>query len=125
MSDNQLVVMQRYNPGEKAKAFLRILNGNMGLTPRELDLTATIAERYSEFSAKGLIEPFLSEFIFNTDGRKHLMESMGDSSAQNLGNVLKALVAKGVLGQDGKNYVLNPRLLPKEQVVFNLIEAKK
>jgi len=125
MQQDNLTINQAYAVGEKSMAFLMILNGNIGLTDREIKLTALLSDQYTKFSGQGLNEPFLSEFIFNTDGRKHLMDEMGDKmSSQNLGNVFKALITKGVLAQEGKKFQMNPSLLPKDSVTFNLVEKK-
>lgn len=101
--------------------FLRTINGTLGLTKGELTLTAAILEKYMEFGRQGLKEPFLSKFVFSTDGRKKLCEITGNLSNQNFGNKLKELVDKGVLVSSNSGYAIRSSLLPSTEVTFKFI----
>lgn len=101
--------------------FLRTLNGTLGLTKGELNLTAAILGKYMEFGRQGLKEPFLSKFVFSTDERKKLCEATGNLSNQNFGNKLKELVDKGVLTYSDAGYAVQASLLPSTEVIFKFI----
>ena len=101
--------------------YLKTLNGTIGLTEKELELTAELIKKYLRFMSQGLQEPFLSKFVFSTEERKSLCESLDGLSNQNLGNKFKQLVDKGVLLQDGNNYSLIHRLIPTKEVIFKFI----
>ena len=101
--------------------YLKTLNGTLGLTEKELELTAEIIKKYLRFMSQGLQEPFLSKFVFSTEERKSLCESLDGLSNQNLGNKFKQLVDKKVLAQDGNNYSLISRLIPSKEIIFKFI----
>jgi len=98
--------------------YLKTLNGNLGLTDKEIQLTAAIVTQYLKHGKAGLKEPYLSKFVFSTDERKSLCESLEGITNQNLGNKLKQLVAKGILGRVENDYKLNATLLPAKEVTF-------
>ncbi len=101
--------------------YLKTLNGTLNLTDKEMELTAAIIHKYLEHKKKGLAEPYLSKFVFSTEERKSLCESLNSLTSQNLGNRLKQLVAKGVLGKNGNDFMFNTNLLPQDSVTFNFI----
>lgn len=106
---------------EFPKRYLQTFNGILGLTESELDLSAVIIGKYLEFGRDGLREPFLSKFVFSTDGRESIKKELDNISNQNLGNKLKQLVEKGVLTQDGRELRLENSLLPQPEVIFRFI----
>ena len=125
--ESVLKLDQFYNPGEKALAFLKILNGNLALTSQELKLASVILDAYAEHIKGGLQEPYLSKFVFSTDGRKLMMDSMdtnGKFSQQNLTNLFKKLEEKGVLGKVDNEYTINPSLIVKDVVTLTLKERR-
>ena len=73
---NELLLNQAYESGHKSEAFLKILNGNLNLTDRELKLTAIILDQYAVHTEGGLIGKYLHKFVFNTDGRKLMMDQI-------------------------------------------------
>lgn len=101
--------------------YLKTLNGTLGLTEKELELTAEIIKKYLRFMSQGLQEPFLSKFVFSTEERKSLCESLDGLSNQNLGNKFKQLVDKKVLTQEENNYSLISRLIPSKEIIFKFI----
>lgn len=101
--------------------FIKVLNGMYGLTESEIKLTAAIAEKYTVYKEQGLKEPFLSKFIFSTEERKKLCDTLDGLSSQNLGNKFKQLVDKKVLTQVEGNYSLADVLLPETEVTFKFI----
>ena len=98
--------------------FARVLNGMYGLTESELKLTAAISERYVEYKEQGLKEPFLSKFVFSTEERKRLCDTLDGLSNQNLGNKFKQLVDKKVLLPFEGSYKLSTALLPEAELTF-------
>lgn len=101
--------------------YLKVLNGTLKLTEKELELTAALVKKYMYFGSQGLKEPFLSKFVFSTDERRSLCESLNSLSVQNLGNKFQQLVDKGVLVKDETGYSLLHSLLPQEEVTFKFI----
>jgi hypothetical protein len=101
--------------------FMRTLNGIYGLTEKELELAAAIIARYKHYEIQGLKEPFLSKFVFSTEERKFLCDTLDGLSSQNLGNRFKQLVDKRVLVQSDSGYSLNPNLFLKLEVIFKFI----
>ena len=112
---------------ELPKQYLKVLNGILGLTEGEIELTSLIISMYRKYGADGLREPYLSKFVFSTDGRKDICTKLNNLSTQNLGNKLKQLVDKGVLLQADKEYSLNQTLLPQPEVTFRfeLVDDKQ
>jgi len=102
------------------KVYLQILNGTLQLTDKEIELTSAIIAKYLKYGSQGLREPFLSKFVFSTEERKSLYESIEGLSSQNLGNRLKSLVDKNVLSKDN-GYKLDPSLLPVQEIKFKFI----
>lgn len=101
--------------------YLRVLNGTLKLTEKELELTAALVKKYIHFGTQGLKEPFLSKFVFSTEERRSLCESLNGLSIQNLGNKLQQLMDKGVLVKDEMGYSLLHSLLPQEEITFKFI----
>lgn len=99
------------------KTYLKLLNGVLGLTDSELELTAVIISKYRKYGMDGLAEPYLSKFVFSTEERKVICEDL-EISNQSFGNKLKQLIDKGVLIQDGQGHQLNSELLPVPEVTF-------
>lgn len=98
--------------------YLRVLNGSLRLTDKELELMAAILGRYLKYIQQGLKEPFLSKFVFSSEERKSLSDELGGISSQNLGNKLKQLSNKNLLTQTEYGYQLDHSLLPVPEVVF-------
>lgn len=101
--------------------YLRVLNGTLKLTEKELELTAALIKKYMYFGSQGLKEPFLSKFVFSTEERRSLCESLNGLSIQNLGNKFQQLVDKGVLIKDDSGYSLQHSLLPQTEITFKFI----
>lgn len=97
--------------------FLKVINGSLKLTDKELNLAAIIIGRYIAYQSK-MEEPYLSKYIFSTEGRKEICELSGELSAQNLGNKLKQLVAKRILQVVDGNYLINTKCLPVPEVTL-------
>lgn len=104
---------------ELSTLYLKVLNGMLGLTDGELKLTACICDLYLEYGAQGLQEPFLSKFVFSTDGRKQLADKM-EVSSQGLSNKLNQLVSKGALVKTDSDYHIHADLLPKPEVIIRM-----
>lgn len=101
--------------------YLRVLNGIFKLTDKELELAAALVTKYMHFHKQGLKEPFLSKFVFSTEERRSLCDSLDGISSQNLGNKFKQLVDKKVLSQKDGGYVLDHTLMPTEEITFKFI----
>jgi len=101
--------------------YLQVLNGTFRLTDKELELAATIIGKYMHFGKQGLREPFLSKFVFSAEERKNLRESLDNLSSQSLGNQLKQLLKKHVLGKEDTTLYLNPSLLPVSEITFKFV----
>ena len=98
--------------------YLKVLNGTLKLTDKELELTAEIIKEYLKYGSQGLQEPFLSKFVFSTEGRKSICDNLNGLSTQNLGNKLKQLVDKRVLQVINGNYIINHKCLPQPEITF-------
>jgi len=98
--------------------YLKVLNGTLKLTDKELELTAEIIKEYIKYGSQGLQEPFLSKFVFSTEGRKNICDNLNGLSTQNLGNKLQQLLDKGVLIKDEAGFSLSSRLLPDTEITF-------
>ena len=99
--------------------YLKVLNGILGLTEGEIKLTSIIISKYRVYGKDGLREPYLSKFVFSTDGRKDICAELDGMSNQNLGNKLKQLVDKGVLQNSTEDgYTLHASLLPQSEITF-------
>lgn len=98
--------------------YLKVLNGILGLTDGEVKLTSIIISKYRVYGKDGLREPYLSKFVFSTDGRKDICAELDGMSNQNLGNKLKQLVDKGVLTNAEDGYTLHASLLPQPEITF-------
>lgn len=106
---------------EFPRKYLEVLNGTLSLTDKEIELTAAIIDKYIKYGSQGLREPFLSKFVFSTEERKSLCDSLDGLSSQNLGNKFKRLLEKKVLLNDEAGYKLNPSLLPVQEIKFKFI----
>ena len=100
--------------------FLQVINGNLKLTEKELQLAAIILGMYLKYRNK-MNEPFLSKYIFSTEGRKEICDSSGELSAQNLGNKLKQLVDKRILQSVNGTYLINHKCLPEQEITFKFV----
>ena len=98
--------------------YLKVLNGTLKLTDKESELTAEIIKEYLKYGSQGLQEPFLSKFVFSTEGRKSICDNLNGLSTQNLGNKLQQLLDKGVLVKDEAGFSLSNRLLPELEITF-------
>ena len=106
---------------ELPRKYLEVLNGTLSLTDKEIELTAAIVSKYIKYGKQGLREPFLSKFVFSTEERKSLCDSLDGLSSQNLGNKFKRLLEKHVLFNEENGYRLNPSLLPVPEIKFKFI----
>ncbi len=102
-----------------------IWRGILGLTDQEANLFAAIIRKYEEHKASGLVEPYLSQLVLDTEARKHYQESLS-VSPHNLRNLIAALRSKGAISdRDGSpRYQLDPRLHPVKQLLFDFNESK-
>lgn len=112
-----MILEKQTTAADFPKDFLKVINGSLKLTDKELDLAAIIIGMYLTYQSK-MEEPFLSKYIFSTEGRKQICEASGDLSAQNLGNKLKQLVDKRVLQQINGDYILNKKCMPTPEITF-------
>ncbi len=76
-------------------------------------MLAEFIAAYLFHKSKGLIEPYLSKEVFDTEVRKHICETLKISSF-NLTNVLASLKTKGTI----INEKLNPQLIPEQELIF-------
>ena len=98
--------------------YLQARNGELKLTEKELQFVAQIASMYMKHYVKGLREPYLSKYVFGTEGRKEICDAIGDLSAQNFNNKLKQLVEKEILVTQEGSYMLAQGLLPEKEIIY-------
>lgn len=102
-----------------SRTYLILFNGSLKLTERELDLLSLLLDKYTEFKEEGLIEPFLSKFVFSTETKKNVQKSM-NINAQYFQNIISGLVKKGCLKSLGAGqYAINASLIPRKQIGFH------
>ena len=112
-----MILEKQTTAADFPRDYLKTINGSLKLTDKELDLAAIIIGMYMEYQSK-MAEPYLSKYIFSTEGRKQICESSGDLSAQNLGNKLKQLVDKRILQLVDGTYILNKKCMPVTELTF-------
>ena len=112
-----MILEKQTTAADFTKDFLEVINGSLKLTDKELELASIIIGMYLTYRGK-MEEPFLSKYIFSTEGRKQICDTSGDLSAQNLGNKLKQLVDKRVLQVINGNYIINHKCLPQPEITF-------
>ena len=96
-----------------------IWKGTLGLTEQESNLFAELIRCYELHKEGGLVEPYLSQELLNTEMRKIYQKNLG-ISAHNLRNLIASLRSKGVIkGEGASKYFLDPRLQPVKQLLFN------
>ena len=103
---------------ELPMTYLQVRNGELKLTEKELQFVAQIVSMYMRHYLRGLREPYLSKYVFGTEGRKEICEAIGDLSAQNFNNKLKQLLEKEILKLEEGNYSLVQGLLPEQEVIY-------
>ncbi len=102
-----------------SRAYLTLFNGSLKLTERELDLLSLLLDKYLDFKEEGLIEPFLSKFVFATETKRDVQKSM-NINAQYFQNIISGLVKKGCLKPLGKGlYAINKSMIPRKQIGFS------
>lgn len=99
------------------RTFLEILLAKEKLTNKELDVTTELVIRYNQFLQDGVAAHYCSKLLFSTDIRKEMIEQLGISAAH-FQNTLGTLQGKAVIAQDNNALVLNPILLPTEELTF-------
>jgi hypothetical protein len=98
-------------------AYLKLWNGNLQLSIRELEVAGFIINEYMTHKENGLIEPYLSEFLFDAKAIL-LMKKALKMSNQNWANYKSSLKAKRVLVVDGERVCVNTMFLPKDSITF-------
>lgn len=100
--------------------FLRVFLAQIKLTDKQLDVAGALISRYAVYAADGVKEPYASTLLFSTNNRREIVEELGISAAH-LNNTLSALEKKGILAKDSQNFILDPGLIPCNQLVFNFV----
>lgn len=102
---------------DQALAYLTAWQGILGLTEKELELTAHIALHYLSLSQQVKEANLIPELLLSTTAKVHIRQQLG-MSANNLQNYLASLKAKNVLQPAGDRYTLNPLLIPDTELTF-------
>jgi len=99
-------------------AYLKIWNGGLQLTDRELDVVKELVRSYMEFTEGGVKEPYLTQMIMSSENANRIKRKL-KLSKQNFSNIKTKLKDKKVLLEDGEeNIFFNPMFIPKKEITF-------
>lgn len=98
-------------------AYLKIWNGGLQMTPKELDITKAIIALYERYSDDNVKEPSLSEMVFSAKNLRVLKEDL-EISKQNWSNYKTSLLKKRVLFSKNGDLRINPYLIPADTLTF-------
>jgi hypothetical protein len=97
------------------KAYLKLFNGILGMTSKEIDVVEAILLKYEEL--KDIPEPHKSKLIFSAEGLKEIRETVGVTES-GLNNYKAQLKKKGIIVGDGRDMKIDPKLQPQEEITF-------
>lgn len=101
------------------KAYLMLFNGNLKLTPTEIEILESFINKYLELSKVIKDENILNNTLFSTDIKKEIKVKTKMSSDYNFNNYIQNLKKKSVILVDKKGkYSLNKVVIPVESVTF-------
>lgn len=101
------------------KAYLMLFNGNLKLTPTEIEILECFINKYLELSKLIKDEGLLNNTLFSTDIKKEIKVKTKMSSDYNFNNYVQNLKKKSVILVDKKGkYSLNKAVIPVESVTF-------
>ena len=117
--DMENVLVAHVTKEKHVDAYLRIWNGGLQLTDRELEVVKKLISSYQEFEGAGVQEPYLTEMLFSQKNIRKIKDDL-NLSKQNWGNIKKRLKEKKVLidGKEEDVIYFNTMLLPKEEITF-------
>lgn len=99
------------------EAYIKLWNGGLQLTPKEVAVMSEIVLSYMVFNKDGVNEPYLTDLVFATKNVNRI-KSVLDLSKQNWGNYKIKLKEKRVLIENGERIELNRLFLPKKEITF-------
>ena len=100
----------KIDPKTFTRDYLQLLNGIMGVSPRQLEVVIAIYERGS---------------ILTTRVRKQVRDDLNFNGFNALNIIIMRLKAKGVLIYENRKLVINPYIVPLEdqlRLVINFVK---
>jgi hypothetical protein len=102
--------------------WLRVFLAKERLTEKQLDVTTALTTRYATYISDGVKEPYASKFLFSAEIRKEICKELV-ISAPHLNNTFNALTKKNILSKEGKQYIINPAIVPAKSITFKFTEV--
>ena len=115
--DMKNVLEARLSKEDFIVAYLKIWNGALKLTDKELSIVVEIIKLYFSYIDQGVKEPALSELVFRLKNIQKLRDDL-NISKQNWTNYKVRLQEKKVVLNSLEGQTLNPLLFPKEELTF-------
>jgi len=120
MSDHKIIKVK----GDPILAYLTLWNGTWKLTDMEISVLTEFLRSYIKLKKDGLIEPYLSKFLFSTENKRDIKSRIDKLSEQGLANYIASLKRKNIILETDNNLSLDSRVIPIKKITFEFDEDK-
>jgi hypothetical protein len=101
-------------------SYLRLWNGGLGLTQKELDILFFFIKKRRKYESDGVPDGYINSMLFNTESITDLKKELNMSNS-NWGNYKSKLMEKDILIEKDDSITIHPMLIPKEKVTIEFI----
>ena len=115
-----MIYKTKVTEDEFIKSYLRLWNGGIGLTQKELDILFFFIKKKRQYEADGVPEKYINEMLFKTDNITEIKKELNMSNS-NWGNYKAKLIEKNILIEKDDYTFIVPMLIPKEKVTIEFI----
>jgi hypothetical protein len=107
-------------------SYLRLWNGGIGLTQKELDILFFFLKRKRKLERDGVPTPYIKNMLFNTETVNDMKKALKMSNS-NWGNYKAKLMEKKILIEKDDFLFIHQMLIPREKITieFEIIEKQE